>query len=325
MRLFDIIDILLVATLLYQGYKLVVGTRAVNLVRGLVIFALAWYAATRLGLATVSFILGNLATVGFFALVVVFQPELRSALERIGRSRVREVAPLATSVGEVARAVERLAERRVGALIAMERGTPLGEHARTGVAMDAVVSAPTLETIFARNTPLHDGGVVISQGRIIAANCLFPLQSIPDGVYRRYGTRHRAALGLSDVSDALVVVVSEERGAVRVAQGGQLSPDLSPSELRERLREAFYEPAAPWYGTLDGWPWSLLRSGAQARAAQQAPDGESPQAAERPTPGAAEHPAPDDAAGQGPRGLTAVVDEAGPEGRPTEAVRARAD
>lgn len=237
----DLLDIVLVALLLYQGYTLLVGTRAINLMRGLVVFGLAWYAADRLELRTITFILGNLATVGLFALVVVFQPELRAALERIGRGRVREPAPLAVVIGEVARAVERLAERRTGALIALERSTPLGEYAATGVGMDARVSAPVLETIFARNTPLHDGGVIVRNGRLAAAGCLFPIQSLGDGVYRRYGTRHRAALGLSDVADALVVVVSEERGAVRIAEAGQLSPDLSPPELRERLREGMYE------------------------------------------------------------------------------------
>lgn len=277
-RLQDLVDIALVAVLLYQGYKLVLGTRAMNLVRGLVIFGLTWYAASRLQLVTLSFLLGNLATVGLFALVVVFQPELRAALERIGRSRVRETVSPSAYIGEVARAVERLAERKVGALIAFERRTPLGEYAATGVNMDAAVTAPTLETIFARNTPLHDGGVVVRGGRIASANCLFPLQNLPDGVYRHYGTRHRAALGISDLSDALVVVVSEERGVVRVAEAGRLSPDLTSGELRDRLRAGLTDASEtmtmlnlPWWGAAKPTPAPRSMTGAPVEDAQNEP------------------------------------------------------
>ncbi|MCD0163407.1 DNA integrity scanning protein DisA nucleotide-binding domain protein, partial [Deinococcus sp. 6YEL10] len=138
-----------------------------------------------------------------------------------------------------------------GALIAIERRTPLGEYAGTGVSLDALVSVPFLEALFARNAPLHDGGVIIQGSRVIAAGCLFPLQS-SDGTYRRYGTRHRAAIGLSELTDAVVLVVSEERGSMRIALGGRLGPDLNGTELREQLRALVYDrsaftppPAAP--------------------------------------------------------------------------------
>lgn len=241
MRVLDVLDILLVALLLYQGYQLVSNTRAINLLRGLVVFGLTWYIADRLQLRTIRFILSSVATVGLFALVVVFQPELRQALERLGRGRGRETSPTAGVILEISRAVERLAERRTGALIALERRTPLGEYATTGILLGSNITAPLLESIFARNTPLHDGGVIVSQGKLTAAGCLFPLQSLSDGIYRAYGTRHRAALGLSDITDALIIVVSEERGSIRVAEGGQLSPDLTPSELRDRLRAGITE------------------------------------------------------------------------------------
>jgi diadenylate cyclase len=268
----DALDILLVAVLLYQGYKLVSNTRAINLVRGLIVFGLVLYAANRLELRTISFILSQLATVGLFALVVVFQPELRAVLERIGRGRVREPAPTTAVVGELSRAIERLAERRVGALIALERRTPLGEYASTGTRMDAEVSASLLETVFARNTPLHDGGVIVHHGRVIAAGCVFPLSSLSESAYRRLGTRHRSAIGLSEISDAMVIVVSEERGSIRIASGGQLSPDLNLAELRERLREgAFETPVTPM---LSG----LLRN----RSAETSNTG-SPAAPETPT------------------------------------------
>ncbi|AFZ67870.1 diadenylate cyclase CdaA [Deinococcus peraridilitoris] len=239
----DIVDIALVATLIYQGYLLVSGTRAVNVVRGVMVFGGVWLASNLLSLTTLSYLLGRAGTVGLFALVVVFQPELRAALERIGRPRARGATDLGATLQELARAVERMAERKIGALIAIERRTPLGEYAATGVPLDAQLSTPFLEALFARNAPLHDGGVIVQGSRVIAAACLFPLQS-SDGLYRRYGTRHRAALGLSEVSDAVIVVVSEERGSVRIALSGRLSPELSSGEMRERLRELVYEENA---------------------------------------------------------------------------------
>lgn len=240
----DLLDTLLVAFLLYQAYRLVDGTRTVNLVRGIAVFLLAWFAARELGLVSLSLLLGQVGTIGIFALVVLFQPELRAALERVGRPRLREEEGGGAALQEIARAMERLSERRTGALIAIERGTPLGEIAASGVALDARISAPFLEALFAPNAPLHDGGVVIQGGRVAAAGCLFPLQA-SDGVYRRYGTRHRAALGLSEITDAVVLVVSEERGTMRIAQGGRLGPALSLGELREQLRALVYDQEVP--------------------------------------------------------------------------------
>lgn len=238
----DVLDVLLVAFLIYQGYLLVVGTRAVNVLRGILVFAGVWVAAQLLGLTTLSYLLGRAGTVGLFALVVLFQPELRAALERVGRPRGRDLGASGAALQDLARAMERLAERKTGALIAIERRTPLGEYAATGVALDAVVSVPFLEALFARNAPLHDGGVILQGSRVVAAGCLFPLQS-SDGTYRRYGTRHRAAIGLSELTDAVVLVVSEERGSMRIALAGRLGPDLNGSELREQLRALVYDRA----------------------------------------------------------------------------------
>ncbi|GGL01406.1 diadenylate cyclase CdaA [Deinococcus radiotolerans] len=239
----DVLDILLVTFLVYQGYLLVAGTRAVNVVRGILVFAGVWLAAQLLNLTTLSYLLGRAGTVGIFALIVLFQPELRAVLERVGRPRGRDTGASGAALQDLARAMERLAERKTGALIAIERRTPLGEYAATGVPLDALVSVPFLEALFARNAPLHDGGVIIQGSRVIAAGCLFPLQS-SDGTYRRYGTRHRAAIGLSELTDAVVLVVSEERGSMRVALGGRLGPDLTGAELREHLRTLVYDPSA---------------------------------------------------------------------------------
>lgn len=235
----DLLDIVLVGALVYQGYKLIAGTRAVNVVRGIMVFAGVWVAARLLGLSTLSDLLGRAGTVGLFALVVLFQPELRAVLERVGRPRGREVQGGA-ALQDLARAVERLAERKTGALIAIERRTPLGEYAATGVSLDAMISVPFIEALFARNAPLHDGGVIIQGSRVVAAGCLFPLQA-SDGTYRRYGTRHRAGIGLSEVTDAVVLIASEERGSMRIALGGRLGPDLTATELREQLRVLIYE------------------------------------------------------------------------------------
>jgi len=230
----DLLDILLVTVLFYSLWRLIVGTRALNLVRGLLVYLLVWFLANLLGLATLSWILGNAATLGAFALIVVFQPELRGLLERLGRPQ----GPRATSLAleELLLGVARLAERRYGALIALERRTPLGEYAATGEVLDARLSARLLVTLFYPGTPLHDGGAILREGRLLAAGCLFPLSEAQVGL----GTRHRAALGLSEVSDALVLVVSEETGSVRLAEGGRLSPPLSLEALRARLKEALH-------------------------------------------------------------------------------------
>jgi diadenylate cyclase len=240
--LLDLLDILLVSVLLYQAYRLMADSRTLNLVRGLVVFGLALYAARLFGLTTLYAILERVAAIGLFALIVIFQPELRAVLERVGRPRQAEDTPQVVSLNEITRAVEWLSERKIGALLALERQTPLGDYANSGVKLDAEVSSGLLETIFARNTPLHDGGVIVQHGRIRAAGCLFPLQGDSPGVQRLYGTRHRAALGLSEQTDALVIVVSEERGSVRLAESGVLSPDLTVLELRERLRQSIMQP-----------------------------------------------------------------------------------
>jgi diadenylate cyclase len=228
------LDILLVTALFYSLWRLIVGTRALNLVRGLLVYLLVWFLSTLLGLSTLSWILGNAATLGAFALIVVFQPELRGLLERLGRPQ----GPRATSLAleELLLGVARLVERRYGALIALERRTPLGEYAATGEVLEARLSARLLVTLFYPGTPLHDGGAILREGRLLAAGCLFPLSEAQVGL----GTRHRAALGLSEVSDALVLVVSEETGSVRLAEGGRLSPPLSLEALRARLKEALH-------------------------------------------------------------------------------------
>lgn len=237
----DALDILAVATVFYYLYVLIAESRALNLVRGLLVYLLVWFISTRLGLNSLSWLLGNAATLGAFALIVVFQPELRGALERIGRGRLQRQPLADAQLSELVRAVERLGALRYGALIAIERQTPLGEFAATGESLDARLSARLLESLFVNKTPLHDGGVILRGDRVLAAGCVFPLSEKQE---KYLGTRHKAAIGLSEVSDALVIVVSEERGTMRIAEGGRLSPPLQPMELRERIREELQASAA---------------------------------------------------------------------------------
>ena len=228
----DVLDILLVGILFYYLWRLIAGTRALNLVRGVLVYLAVWILASLLGLSTLSWLLGNAATLGAFALIVVFQPELRGLLERIGRPQGPRAPSLALE--ELLLGLARLSERRYGAILALERRPPLGEYAATGEILEARLSARLLQTVFYPGTPLHDGGAILRGDRLFAAGCVFPLSEARMGL----GTRHRAALGLSEVSDALVIVVSEETGAIRLAEGGRLSPPMSLEALREKLKEA---------------------------------------------------------------------------------------
>lgn len=230
----DVVDVAMVAFLLYQGYKLISGTSAMNLARGVVVMLSVWLFAVLFDLTLLGRLVGALSTVGLFAFIVLFQPELRAALERVGRARTREITGDAAAMQELVRASEHLAAKKTGALIAIERSTPLGEYSGTGTEIDAKVSAPFIEALFARNAPLHDGGVIIRGSRVVAAGCVFPLEP-SDGKYRRYGTRHRAAMGLSQLTDAVVLIVSEESGSIRIVLDGRMGPHLKPAELRENL------------------------------------------------------------------------------------------
>jgi len=238
--LLDVIDVLILAALIYQGYALLIGSRAWNVFRGLAALAALWFLATQLGLDATSAVFDRLAPVAFLAVVVVFQPELRAALERFGRGRRRPDA-VGDPVQELMTAVRELAQQRVGALLAIEQTTPLGEYGRAGTALGTPVSAALLQTLFASRGPLHDGAVVVKDDMVTHAGAIFPLsdRDREEGFAAKLGTRHRAALGLSEVSDALVLVVSEERGTVSVARDGVLQVDIAPAAVLAALREVY--------------------------------------------------------------------------------------
>lgn len=249
----DFVEILLVAYLFYRILLLWTGTRALQILFGLVLLVGVYALANYLELGLVEYILSQAFTYGAFALIVVFQPELRNALARLGRSRVLRLFPKmeASEVAEeIAEAADRLSRAKIGAIIAIEQEVGLGEYAESnGTRIQADVSAELLTTIFTPYTPLHDGAVLVRGDQIVAAGCILPLTQYPVED-RSLGTRHRAALGLSEETDAYVVVVSEETSQISLARRGHLERDLTPDELRGRLERVGEEE--PSEGLLEG-------------------------------------------------------------------------
>lgn len=246
LKLTDLIDILLIAFIVYQLLKLIKETRAMQLVKGVLILFLALQISSWLHLNTLNYLLRSAMQVGMFAIVVIFQPELRSLLEKMGRTRVGRIINIATgtsdnqeyAIREMVRAVLNLADTKTGALIVIERETKLGDVIGTGTLIDAEVSSALLENLFVPKTPLHDGAVIIRGDRIHTAGCFLPLTS-NEHLSRELGTRHRAALGISEASDALVIIVSEETGKISIAVNGALTRNLNKESLTAALRKAF--------------------------------------------------------------------------------------
>ncbi len=241
--LLDIIDILLVAAVVYRTMLFIKGTRAVSLIKGVAIIFVASILSKLLGFKTVNWLIQQLVTLFLVALPIVFYPELRKTLERLGRGNffqkderfnIFERGQSQKAVGEIVKAAEKFSEQGIGALIVLKQDSGLMEYVETGTLIDALVNAAMLETIFFPNSALHDGAVIIEGDRIIAAGCLLPLSDNLD-LSRELGTRHRAAVGLSELSDALVVVVSEETGSISLAEDGKLQRYLTPKQLQERL------------------------------------------------------------------------------------------
>jgi len=239
----DVIDILIVAAIIYQVLMLIRGTRAVQLAVGLAVLFGIYIASQRLGLYTLQWLLSYVGLVVPIALLVLFQPELRRMLEQLGRGGVslvgltphgldREAA--IRLINDVARASRVLGSRKTGALMVLERQIGLQDFIDTGIRVDAIVSVQMLINVFFPSTPLHDGALIIRGNRIAAAGCLLPLSERP-GISRALGTRHRAAIGITEETDVVAVVVSEETGTISLAQEGRLGRGLSEEELRGAL------------------------------------------------------------------------------------------
>lgn len=239
----DIIDILLVALLFYYTFKFVRDRRAGKLLVGVVFLVLLLLISDIAEMRALNFILKNLFSVGLIAIVIVFQPELRSALEKMGGESLKNFkgrldpdasASIRSAISETCVAAENLSNSKTGALIVFERTTKLGDHIRTGTIVDAVTTSFLLCNIFYNKAPLHDGAVIIRSGRIHAAGCFLPM-STNNEIIKELGTRHRAGIGMSENSDAVVLIVSEETGVISVAVDGVLKRGFSRKTLEDYL------------------------------------------------------------------------------------------
>ncbi len=232
----DVVEILVVAYIIYRVLLFLAGTRALQILVGLVVLGVVYFGALVLKLSMIAAVLGVVSTYGAFAAIVVFQPELRHALSRLGRTRAISFLTRTGAVvtEEIVEALERLSRTGRGAIIAVERDVSLNDYLETGKEIRATVSADLLVTMFTPYSPLHDGAVVIRGDQIISAGCVLPLTQfpVPD---KSLGTRHRAALGLSEETDAIVFVVSEETSKVSIAQRGLLHRGVIPQQIREIL------------------------------------------------------------------------------------------
>jgi len=242
--IWSVLDILVVAYLFYKGYMLIKETRAEQLLKGIMLMVALIPISYFLNLEMLNFILNKTLTVGLISIVIIFQPEIRRLLEHIGRTAFEDVYNIENQeereeiVNEIVVAVKNLSETKTGALIVIEQSTRLGEIINSGTILDAKVTANLLENIFVTNTPLHDGATIIRKDRILASGCVLPLTN-NNTINKKLGTRHRAALGLSEVSDSIIIIVSEETGIISLAINGRLTRNYEGDRLRRVLENIF--------------------------------------------------------------------------------------
>ena len=254
----DVLDIFIVAVILYKVYEMLQDTRAITLVKGVLVLLGVTIICSWMELHVISWLLQKCVTLLFVALPIVFQPELRRALEHLGQGKF--LAPSMTLdddeagsvVNELAKAVKVLSANKIGALLVIERDMGLNDISATGIQIDGLITSDFLMNVFIPNTPLHDGAAVIRGKRLIAAGCLLPLTE-NRGLSTELGTRHRAAIGLSEQCDALIVVVSEETGTVSVAENGRIMRHLDIDRLKAVLRPAFVTPEASFKDMIRNW------------------------------------------------------------------------
>ncbi len=246
LKISDAVDILLVSIIFYYAYRFVRQRRAGKLALGILAFVLIMWISNVAGLNALNYIMDRVFDVGIIALIIIFQPELRSALEKMG-GNFHNLNPIAEAppeektlsyVDELCSAVEELSKSCTGALIVMEKTTRLGDEIKTGVLVDAEINRFLIGNIFYNKAPLHDGAMIIREGRIHACGCFLPLTGNPN-LPKEYGTRHRAGLGISEISDAFVVIVSEETGDISVARNGEIDKGISVKVLRHRMTNEF--------------------------------------------------------------------------------------
>jgi diadenylate cyclase len=253
----DVLDIILVTYVFYKLIVVIRGTRAEQLVKGLAVLLIASVLSSQLGLLTINWLLRNVMTIGLVAIPIVFQPELRRALETLGRGKIFTRSnylygeiDFDQMLNELIKAIQVLVKKRLGALIVMERDTGLKELIDTGISIDGQVTAELLINIFLARSPLHDGAVIIRGNRIMAAGCYLPLTENPN-LSTELGTRHRAALGVSEQSDAVAIIVSEETGVVSLTSNGKLTRYLDDKTLKQMLINLVKPPSS----NLNFWQW----------------------------------------------------------------------
>ena len=243
----DFIDIILVAAIMFWIYRATRGTNAPYIISGIIMIYLMWVVVRTLNMELLSNILGQFVSVGVIALIIVFQPEIRRFLQMIGmrQKRFNFIARIfnrndntsVTIIAPIIQACREMSAHKTGALIVIGRQSDLRLITEGGIAIDAKISTPLLENIFFKNAPLHDGAVVIEGDRIVAAKCILPVTQ--SDVPKSYGTRHRAAIGMSEISDAIILVVSEETGGISIAHGGTIHRDIAPDQLANLLQRHF--------------------------------------------------------------------------------------
>ena len=253
-RFTDILDVIIIAFLVYKLLDLVKSTRAENILKGVVIFLLALWLSEIFHLYGIAYILGNMVQVGILALIILFQPEIRQILEKLGSRNIRllraftpaqQQTELEKAIDQTVIACSEMSKTKTGVLIVFERHILLDDMVRSGTTLDAAVSSELLKNIFFVKAPMHDGAVIIRHGRILGAGCMLPLSKNVN-LSRELGMRHRAGIGMSENSDAVVVIVSEETGSISVAVGGMLKRHLMPETLSKLLRnELMPQPEEP--------------------------------------------------------------------------------
>ncbi|MFY3792300.1 diadenylate cyclase CdaA [Ureibacillus sp. MALMAid1270] len=259
------LDVLLVWYVVYKLLTLIKGTKAVQLLKGLFVIIFSRIATEILGLDTLGWMLQQVIDFGFIAIIIIFTPEIRRALEQLGRGKIfqRSTGQIGDEqtrlIEAMKKAVSYMAKRRIGALISIENETGLTEYIETGIKMNADISSELLINIFIPNTPLHDGAVVVQKSKIAAAACYLPL-SESTFISKELGTRHRAALGLSEVTDAITIIVSEETGAISLAKNGNLNRNLTIDEFETQLRKMWFGPEQD-SDLSSKWTWRGKKNG----------------------------------------------------------------
>lgn len=263
--LINIVDVLLVWFVIYQLIKIIKGTKAVQLLKGIFVIIIVRVLTGFFGLDTLKWMMDQVLLWGFLAVIIIFQPELRRALEQIGRGRLfartmlQEEEERERIIGALSKSVNYMAKRRIGALISIEKETGLSEYVETGTSLNSDLSSELLINIFIPNAPLHDGAVIIQSNKIAAAGCYLPLSESPF-ISKDLGTRHRAAIGLSEVTDAITIIVSEETGAISLATDSDLYRDISIEKFEERLRKMWFGEVTEQEST-SKWKWGVRKNG----------------------------------------------------------------